>query len=354
MNVIIIPSLNPDEKFISYVEDLSKNRFKNIVVIDDGSKAELKYIFERIAEIEGCEVLTHVVNMGKGRALKDSFNYVLQKYAGNSEFTGVITADSDGQHTVYDVKRVDETLTEETENAIILGSRNFHLKNIPFKSKFGNRLTSFLFHILYGVKLEDTQTGLRGIGKDLLPGYTVLAGERFEYEMNMLIDAAHSHVSMKEIEIETIYENNNSETHFDPVLDSFKIYKLIFGNFFRFIFASLGAAVVDLIGFQLFLLALKDVGGEYIIIYATVLARIISSLFNYSVNRHIVFKSKEKAKNTLIKYYILCLVQMSCSAVATYFAAKYILIPKVIIKCIVDTILFFISYRIQKNLVFKK
>ena len=124
---------------------------------------------------------------------------------------GVITVDSDGQHTVEDVVALQNELNRQTAPALLLGMRDFDDLNAPFKSRYGNKITSGIFKLLYGIKLKDTQTGLRGIPKKYLLQYMDLDGERFEYEMNMLIfGAIHKH-SMKQIKIrgcETFSVNN--------------------------------------------------------------------------------------------------------------------------------------------------
>lgn len=183
-NVIIIPALDPPDRLEDYVASLIENGFARIVLIDDGSGPDHQPLFSRLSLRPEVTVLRHAVNLGKGRALKDAFNYVLNTWP--SDFSGVITADSDGQHTVQDVIRVQDEL-DKGKNTLILGTRDFSKENVPFKSRYGNRITSGVFRLLYGTYLQDTQTGLRGIPRAFLGPYMTLDGERFEYEMNMLI-----------------------------------------------------------------------------------------------------------------------------------------------------------------------
>lgn len=115
--------------------------------------------------------------------------------------------------------------------ALSLGERDFDQEKVPFRSKFGNSCTRNLFKILYHIGLKDTQTGLRGIPNRLIPDFRKLAGDRYEYEMNMLIACSQQRIPIKSITIDTIYVDNNSSSHFHPILDSFKIYKLLLGQF---------------------------------------------------------------------------------------------------------------------------
>jgi len=217
---IVVPTLDPEEKIMeTFIEELHKE-FKNVLVINDGSKKQHEKFFKKL-EQDGIEVIKHYKNLGKGRALKNAFNYLLNKY---ENIEGVITCDCDGQHSVKDIKNCAKTLLENKDK-LILGVRNFDKDNVPPKSKFGNKITRNIFKIFIGLTISDTQTGLRGLSKDLMLKFIDLAGERYEYETNMLIDCKNKSIEIKEIEIETIYLNSNANSHFNPLKDSIMIYE---------------------------------------------------------------------------------------------------------------------------------
>ena len=118
-------------------------------------------------------------------------------------------------------------------------------------------------------------------------------------------------------------------------------------------FSSLLSFFIDIGLFSIFMSILKHIGGiSKSILIATVSARILSSLVNYSVNKNIVFKSTD-TKNTIIKYYILCVMQMLLSAKLVELIYASAAGGAVIIKIIVDSILFIISYQIQQRWVFR-
>ena len=352
--VIVIPSLNPDNRLTTYCEDLIKAGFTRIILIDDGSDAMHRPVFDALSEKKECIILRHAVNLGKGRALKNAINTFLN-FEDVDDFCGIITADSDGQHSVADVVRIQEAMADG-ENKLFLGTRDFDLSHVPTKSRLGNKITRTIFRLLYGAKLRDTQTGLRGIPTAILPKYIDLYGERYDYETAMLIATSHYNIEFEEIIIETIYENNNEGSHFNPIRDSFSIYKLLFGTFFKYIFSSFLSFLIDIGLFKLLLsiitgLALSD--GRRIVI-ATVVARVFSSLFNFTVNKNIVFKADGKNGILLLKYYILCIIQMGCSAGLVTLIFNYLPIPETIIKVVVDAVLFVISYQIQRIFIFKE
>ena len=350
--VVLIPSLNPGKEFIDYAKELTKNNNVNLIVIDDGSREEFKYIFEEIGKCNKTVVLTHAVNLGKGRGLKTGFNYYINNFD-KKKYPGIITADSDGQHKVEDVLAIGKELAKMKGEGIILGTRDFNLDNVPFKSRNGNKITTFVFKLLYGKKINDTQTGLRGISYDFAKKCISMEGERFDYEINMLIKAVREKVPLYEHTIETVYFDNNSETHFHPIRDSWKIYKVMLREFFKFTISGLSSALLDIILFTIFYnLFNKSLDVKLAILVSTICARILSSLYNYNINKNVVFQNK--AKNTITKYYILCACQAFLSWLLVDKLFEMITIPHPsFVKVIVDFILFLVSYKIQQNWVFK-
>lgn len=221
--VPIIPSLNPDNKLIRLVDELIKNDFKKIIIINDGS--ESSEIFDKLKENDACIILTHEVNKGKGCALKTAFKYYRDNLS--NDYSGVITLDSDGQHQVSDVKNISNVLVDN--DMFVLGTRLFNTKETPLRNKTGNRITSYVFKWLYGVYLKDTQTGLRAIPNRLLDLHLNTIGDRFEYEINTLIDLVKAKEKIIQIDIKTVYlENSNKNSHFNPFVDSYRIYKIMF------------------------------------------------------------------------------------------------------------------------------
>lgn len=226
---VIIPALNPASKLITYVKELLKYSFSAIIIVNDGSSPSHRPIFDEL-EKQGCTVLTHNENKGKGQALKTAFKYVLANT--EDEMVGVVTADADGQHAVIDVWNIACMLMKNPDH-IVLGTRHFDGGNVPVRSMLGNKLTSLVFYLLYKRKLIDTQTGLRGIAKKNLMWMIRLKGDRYEYEMNMLIGAIKRNVVLQEHRIETIYFNENESSYYKTIVDSLKIIRRIISGFVR-------------------------------------------------------------------------------------------------------------------------
>lgn len=345
---LIIPAYEPDERFMDVLKSVKNGYPDDVIIVNDGSSSEYNFYFD-IAREYDYVVLDHYRNMGKGRALKTAFNYCLNEY---SEMIGCITADSDGQHTLEDILRCREKLLAENSK-LILGCRNFEGDHIPVKSRLGNKITRIICRYLVGISVSDTQTGLRGIPQEFMSELLNVSGERFEFETRMLVESKDKW-SISEVPINTIYDSaDNHSTHFNPVKDSIRIYKIFGGLFIKYTLSSLSSCVVDLAIFHLIVSALRGNLNGYIFI-STAIARIISASYDFLIKRRVVFKSDEKRSRSILKYISLCVIQMICSAALTNLGYKLLPGPEVAVKAVVDTLLFLISYWIQRNLIFKK
>lgn len=347
---VIIPSLNPDGKLKQVVDGLLEKGFTDIIIVNDGSDAEHMEPFDILNGYPQCTVLNHDVNMGKGRALKDAFLFVC---GSRPDAAGVITVDGDNQHCAEDIVKCTDKMLEQKDK-VILGAREFSGDNVPFKSRFGNNMTGFVFKFACGLNISDTQTGLRAIPYRYLEEFSQIKGERFEYETNMLLELKAREIEYEEVKIKTIYINENETTHFHPIRDSLKIYKVIFA----FLFSSVMSSVVDILMFAVIAAVIgNSLERETRILIATVGARAVSSLFNFIVNRRAVFKSKASLKGSMIRYYILCVCQMMVSYGLVYAVSGLFGLGNAmttVAKALIDTLLFFISFRIQRAWVFKR
>ena len=334
---IIIPAYQPDTRVLNLIDEIKSNSDYEIILIDDGSDIKCKTLFEKAVEI-GCTVLTHETNQGKGAALKTAFTYLLESR--NSE--GFICADCDGQHTWADIKKLAEAIPFQS-SSVILGCRRF-VGNVPIKSMFGNKITRTIFSLITGNKISDTQTGLRGFSALMLPWLVQLKGSHYEYEMNQLLQAKKSGYDFLCIPIETVYENNNVGSHFHPFRDSIRIYMPIL----KFSMSSITCGIFD---FGL-LFIFKFLSGN--LFYSVVFARVISSLCNYLLNKHLVFDAKHGSKlTTLLQYYLLAMGILSCNYLLISFLHEQVGLSLFISKLLTEGILFSFSFTIQHRIIFR-
>lgn len=359
---LVLPTLNPTEKILEVVDNAVSAGFDDIIIVNDGSKSECDSIFDRLAQNPHCTILKHEVNRGKGAGLKTAFAHFLSGKA-FAESPGVVTIDDDGQHSTEDIKHCAEMMLET--GRMILGVRDFDSDNVPPKSRFGNKLTAVVLRLSTGLAISDTQTGLRAIPREFLKVFSDTEGDRFEYETNMLLDVKRHALPIGECVISTIYHDNNSGTHFRPIVDSFKIYSRIL----KYAAGSIFSFIIDIALFNILMLclpALFSITLGRVTLASTCIARVFSSAFNFLYNRGVVFKHSDGTKGNLaksaVKYYALCICQMllsafivsgvlriiggeSAVAVAPWFAT--------LVKIVVDCILFFAGYHIQKHWVYK-
>lgn len=335
---ILIPSYNPDHRLPELVDALIREGVKHIIIVNDGSRPGCDSIFEKIEKLEPCTVLKHAVNCGKGRALKTGLNHFFLHFPHSP---GIVTADGDGQHQPPDILKVISTLKENPDN-LIIGARESGDK-VPFRSLFGNVLTRFVFSVVIGKKISDTQSGLRGIPRSLVPPLLNVKGERYEYEINMLILTRRESVEIIETPIRTIYIENNISSHFNPFFDSMKIYFQLL----RFAFSSMLASFCD---FIVFTIAFKLTSN---IILSLLIGRfIVGSMLNYIINRRLVFHSKAGVFSSLLKYYLALAVMSFVSYVMIKVAVAQWGFKIIIAKIVVETLLFMFSFLIQREFVF--
>ncbi len=351
---VILPSLNPDEKLLGTVRGLLEEGFSHIILINDGSDPEKMSYFQQAAAYPQVQLLQHPVNRGKGAALKTGFRYFLEHCP---QGTGVVTADGDGQHKAADIRTCALRMAES--GRVILGVRDFSGKEVPARSRFGNRCTSAVFKIFVGMPISDTQTGLRAIPRQYLEALCDLSGDRFEYETNMLLAFKDLGIPYAEEKIRTVYMEENKSSHFHPLKDSWRIYRLILAHFFRYSASSLICAAVDEGLYALLAHALQGSLSELALsLVPGGIARLCSSLLNFCLNKHLVFHSRSSTGKALLRYYGLAIPQAVAQLLLDYGLNELFRVGsaqtglRALIHLGVMVVLFVVSFMIQQRWVF--
>ena len=331
---IVIPAYRPSERLIELVQALAG---RPIVVVDDGSGEAYQPVFTRVAQLPGVHLLRHAANQGKGAALKTAMEYALTAFP---DLTGIVTADADGQHHSEDIERIAGRLAAEPE-CLVLGARHFD-GAVPLRSRIGNLVTRRVVQLLAGQKLTDTQTGLRGIPARLLPDLLRIAARGYDFELEMLLAARRLGARVVEEPIRTIYEPGNLSSHFNPLLDSMKIYFVLL----RFSSVSLATALLDNL---VFILAYRQTGR---VLESQVIGRIAGVAFNYWMVRRTVFYSQQRHGTVLPRYLALALA----SGTASYGGIE-LLAPSLNVyaaKLLMETLLFFVNFTVQRLFIFRQ
>jgi glycosyltransferase involved in cell wall biosynthesis len=202
---VVIPAYN-EERYIAGVIKKTKKYTDNILVVDDGSADKTA----DTAENTGVTVLRHVINLGKGAALKTGAEYALTKGAKKLVFI-----DADGQHKPEDIPRFVEAL-KDTD--VVFGSRKLN-KKMPFLLKFGNAFINKISELLFRIKLRDTQSGFRAM---TATAYKKIRWNSNSYsvESEMVARVGKKGLKYQEIDIQTIYSDRYKGT---TVIDGIKI-----------------------------------------------------------------------------------------------------------------------------------
>ena len=340
MEAVVIPAYEPDEKLKQITEKLRDFGYI-VIIVDDGSGESYRALFEELSE--ECIVLKHKENRGKGAAIRTALSYIA-KELWDCDTVGIM--DADGQHLPEDMELVIQE-SHKYPDSLILGVRNPG-KEMPVRSRIGNKMTSLVFRLLYGRKITDTQTGLRAFPVSMIPWMRAVEGDRYEYEMKVLIEAARGKVPIREVPIHTIYhDRGNSCSHFHVFRDSFRVWR----ELFRFTCSSLSSFAVDYVLFCV--LAAHVFHGSGGIFAANVFARMFSAIYNYEINCHFVFRTQEGGK-TFFGYAALAAVVLIANNLVLAALTAGAGIPARAAKIMTECILFLISWTMQKKMIFRK
>ena len=342
---VVIPSYNPDVKLSMLVDELIMSGFSDIIIVDDGSDFGIRNVettFEYVKEKAECTILHHPSNLGKGMALKTGFKFCMHN---RGKDTLIVTMDDDGEYSVADVNACLEDYEE-------------HLKAGTYSTKrlVVNKIAGIAMTYLCGVDVKDVQTGLRLIPIKYMKKLLKVEGERFDYEINMLVELKYNNIATAEHIISKERETTIRYAKYNPIWDICRLIAVML----KYAASSLAATALDVVLFYLIILSmddtLLDIDKSAGMFMATVVARVVSSTFNCVVNKRTVFNSDEPMKWVIIKFYIFSILRALVSYAmilgASYMLGTYADTATVIVKLIVDLILFFAGYGIQKKFIF--
>ena len=409
--IALIPAYEPDRKMLGVIADLGKTGF-DVVVVDDGSGPEYAELFEQAAERlpgksgRGVTLLIHDVNRGKGAALKTGLDFInnFMVVRGEEKQNIIVAVDADGQHLAIDALRA-AYAAQGYPGTLVLGSRILNNKkaaassgeqsadhapdsqehiaacacgsnrqtaqttssgntqNVPLRSRFGNAVTRQVFRLATGVPVYDTQTGLRAFTADLIPSLLAVSGDRYEYELNVLMDFAGKGIPIREIEIETVYLEGNKSSHFNTVRDSYRIYKEIAKyaatggqkangikstakQAAKFSSSSFASFLIDYAMYALLLM----IGPG--LVFANIGARLISSAANYTINRKLVFRSGKKVATSAVQYFALAAFILAGNTFVLHTMVTSLGINSMAAKVLTEVLFFMISWTVQRYVVF--
>lgn len=349
LKIAVIPAYEPPAFFLDYAKEIFRV-VDRLIVVNDGSNSACDGIFESIGNLENTTVISYRENKGKGYALRQALQYCIENFSPDDI---IVTADCDGQHIIEDVSIVCEALIKRSDS-LILGSRNFTGSNVPKKSLAGNSTMRVLFSALYGINIYDTQTGLRAFSVKTAEKFVTVKGDRFEYEASVLIFAKRNQIPIREVSITTVYPADEKDhvSHFKAFSDSVRVTAVVLKNILAYVLSSSVSAIADILIFTLLISFIFPSATPFYSMLATVIARVFSSILNFTINCKTIFHGK--IKQSILKYYILWLCQLCCSYGIVYIFGHTIGWHLAVVKAIGDLCLALLSYQIQCRWVFRQ
>jgi glycosyltransferase involved in cell wall biosynthesis len=160
--IIIVPAYNEGPRVAKVIKaipkyiDVDKERFTTkVVVVEDGSSDDTAEQARRA----GATVLTHVMNCGAGAATRTGLKYAMRH---GKDVAFIATIDADGQHATEDIETMIH-YAHKNNCDMVVGNRlhEGNKKDMPFHRVFGNKVLTFISRVLFGIKIQDTQSGLR-------------------------------------------------------------------------------------------------------------------------------------------------------------------------------------------------
>lgn len=335
---IVMPVFNPNKMFISLLQELVNNTDVPVVVVNDGSDDIYKEVFFELKKNDNVIYLENYINLGKGAALKNAFNHLLTNYP---SLIGVVTADADGQHAIQDIVNILETY-KENNKSLVLGTRVFGEK-VPLKSRVGNLISNYIYSSILKQKYNDTQTGLRGIPTNLIKESLLIKSNRYEFETEQLIKAAELNIGLVNENIDTIYIDNNSESHFNPLFDSMRIYYTLL----RYGSVSLITALTDFIAYAVMLFLYQNIW------VANASGRASTIFIQFYLLRKFVFKTDGGLRRFLM-FVLYVVIAGILSASAQQSLILNFSLHEISSKIIVDGALFILNFLFLRDIVFTK
>jgi glycosyltransferase involved in cell wall biosynthesis len=335
--IFLIPSYHPTVLLCELLEELRQMDPSFLIVVDDGSGSDYSKLFQHVARVPDTVVLKNAVNLGKGAALKHGMNHVLVNYP---DCLGVVTADADGQHAADDILKVANELRSRPTD-VIFGSRDFR-RDVPFRSKIGNFISRYIYRFLIALNLSDTQTGLRGIPRRLMELSLGIRSNRYEFETEQIIAAKGAGLQFKEVPIRTVYIDDNRGSHFNPVLDSFRIYFVLL----RYAVSSLTTALTDLLVFYIL------TANEMSVLSANMSARAFALWVQFMLLKKYVFKSKA-GLSIFAAYVAYVFFSGYVSAVMQQQFATHLVNSTLVAKVVVESIIWIFNFMFLRDIIFR-
>lgn len=348
---MIIPLSAPDEATAGYIEDLIKNKAEDIILVTDNEKSHEDFL--RKAADHSEVTVVYAKKPGRGAAIREAFRFLSEN---RKDTDGALCCEEDGRYP-YEALDICIKAFEKDPGCVVMGSRDPEKENIPVKKRACSKISGLVYRFATGIRLKDTQSSLRLIPAGYFEYFAKLPGKSKDYETRMLIGIMNKKISYTEVSVPVISHDEKDRKNLSTFKDRIIVYSIVLAYFLKFAISSVSSYLIDMGIYALLLFFLENrlsVGGQVLV--CTVVSRIISSLFNFTINRKTVFKATDKLAAATVRYYIIAVIKLAASYALIYFFTDLLGITgfaQLIIKALVDIVLFLFSFQFQKNWVFK-
>lgn len=324
--VILMPVYNPDERIVNYVKKLKENNYQ-VVLINDGSKSEYHSLFEKM--VHDCKIISYPLFKGKGYAIKKGIHYIKEHL---QDKKGIIILENE-----YDLVHINHIRTLINKNS----------QKMCVVHHKGKRFLTKLFSMIYNKEFIDVDSELFGFSMNYLD--QMMAVDENCYEVQSLIQSVQNNQEIEEIQLE------NKQQPFHLKNKTIQVLYVIFLHLIRFVSSSIISSVIDVLLAWILLDVLKIwmTNDFWRIALSSLIARVLSTIVNYVINKKYVFKGKVSSKQTAIRFLILTIVITILSTLFVYVASSLHIMSEKLAKPVGDLLLFLLSYSAQTKWVFK-
>ena len=197
--LIITPAYNEEKVLSGVIRNIKtelqslKDMNADVMVVNDGSSDNTKTVAEK-----STTTISHLVNMGSGAATRTGL-----EYAKRNNYDYAVTIDADGQHLATDLTKVINKLVSENYD-LVIGSRLLNTEGMPHHRVFGNKLLNLVTGIIFGVRVTDSQSGLKGFSRKAIEKIDIRSNG-FEFCSEIVWRAKQANLKIVEVPIKAVY-----------------------------------------------------------------------------------------------------------------------------------------------------